>query len=53
MLQLVDFESWKTIFAKSENSGSIGSGHMEVQGKIYALSVLSTGNNIDKRNLVD
>ncbi|XP_031278703.1 probable LRR receptor-like serine/threonine-protein kinase At1g63430 isoform X1 [Pistacia vera] len=52
--KLVDFESWKTILARSEkNSGTIGSQgsicvlpnsleerHLDVQGNIYALGVL-------------
>ncbi|XP_044483949.1 probable LRR receptor-like serine/threonine-protein kinase At1g63430 isoform X2 [Mangifera indica] len=52
--KLVDFESWKTILARSEkNSGSIGSHgaicllpnsleerHLDVQGNIYAFGVL-------------
>ena len=53
-MQLVDFESWKMIFSKSEkNSGNIISGgpfhgyadsleqqHMDVQGNTYAFGVL-------------
>lgn len=52
--KLVDFESWKTIIARSEkNSGSIGSQgaicvlpnsmearHLDVQGNVYAFGVL-------------
>lgn len=54
LLQLVDFESWKTILARSEkNSGSIGSNgaicvlpnslekrHLDIQGNIYAFGVI-------------
>lgn len=53
-MQLVDFESWKMVFSKSEkNSGYITSGgpfhgyldsleqrHMDVQGNTYAFGVL-------------
>ncbi|KAL6174675.1 hypothetical protein ACLB2K_051321 [Fragaria x ananassa] len=52
--KLVDFESWKTIIARSEkNSGSIGSQgsicvlansmearHLDIQGNVYAFGVL-------------
>lgn len=54
ILQLVDFESWKTIISRSEkNSGAIScegavcvlpssldSRHLDVQGNIYAFGVL-------------
>lgn len=54
LLQLVDFESWKTILARAEkNSGSISSQgaicilpnalegrHLDVQGNIYAFGIL-------------
>lgn len=54
VLQLVDFESWKTIISRSEkNSGAIScegavcvlpstldSRHLDVQGNIYAFGVL-------------
>lgn len=53
-MQLVDFESWKTIIARSEkNSGSIGSNgtmcllpssvenrHLDIQGNIHAFGIL-------------
>lgn len=53
-MQLVDFESWKTILSRSEkSSGSISSEgavcvlssslerrHLDVQGNIYAFGVL-------------
>ncbi|XP_042504076.1 probable LRR receptor-like serine/threonine-protein kinase At1g63430 isoform X2 [Macadamia integrifolia] len=52
--KLVDFESWKTVLARSEkNSGSIGNGgtlcsfqeslderHLDVQGNLFAFGVL-------------
>lgn len=52
--KLVDFESWKTILARSEkNSGAIGNQgaicvlpnslearHLDVQGNVYAFGVL-------------
>ncbi|GLU05786.1 hypothetical protein SLE2022_228650 [Rubroshorea leprosula] len=52
--KLVDFESWKTILARSErNSGSVGSNgaicvlpnamekrHLDIQGNVYAFGVL-------------
>lgn len=54
MLQLVDFESWKSIISRSEkNSGAISADgdvcvlpssmegrHLDVQGNIYAFGVL-------------
>ena len=53
-MQLVDFESWKTILARSEkNSGSIANNgaicvlpnslekrHLDIQGNIHAFGVL-------------